>query len=353
MSSSVRSSNDSCPTIDEVWKKLPEDTYYRNFYFHNWNKEPLLTNRKILAGFTMLIIIVGTLGNISTFPTLYRFRSLRSSTRIFFFSIAICDVFGMPIHMMYIWYSLQYAENFANYNIFWCSAYVFAAQLLMGISWISLAAVAVERFLLVSAPQKMRMANPKSYAIVVECGCVVLSLMAAMANAGFTISKDCICIFTMSLGLMNVTRVFQIFFYLIVVFQLFFSGTSLWRILAKRNAKVQPGKTATAAASSGTSLQPVMMALTVGLFQSLSMVPYLLHLVKEFILGGRTFLFSAGVDLLYFHGSIVSMTCNFAFNFFIYLIVCRGFRDSFFSYFPCLKKRKTDESVSNTSTTRA
>ncbi|MEL7309824.1 MAG: hypothetical protein AAGK05_19605, partial [Pseudomonadota bacterium] len=99
--------------------------------------------------------------------------------------------------MFYVWYNLQFAKNFANDSHFLCTAYVGLAHWGMMMSWCCLATVAIERFVLVSFPQKMRAVRPKPYAIVGVLLNTFLSWLVGLANFGYAITEDCICAFVL------------------------------------------------------------------------------------------------------------------------------------------------------------
>lgn len=331
------SSASSCPPPANVSAALPPTVSFRYFFFPNWDQPPLLQFRKALAVLAFLLLVVGFIGNILTFFTLWRYQSLRISTRIFFFGIACGDLLGMPLHMFYVWYHLQFAKNFANDSNLLCTAYVGLAHWGMTMSWCCLATVAVERFLLVWLPQKMRGAKPKRYAVAGLLLNLFLSGLVGLANFGYAITEDCICVFVLPNILNQIRNAYLHLLYTVVAGQVIFSGLALKRILGRRNLSVRPQSEEENKAFL-RKLSPVKMSLAVGLSQCVSILPYALFLIKDLALGYNKFLISAGTDLLLYDVALIFLTANFGANFFIYCLVSHGFKTSFFSLF----RRKRD-----------
>lgn len=336
--------NTSCPSYENLSKSLPPQAVYEEFHFPDWDKAPLLQLRIFMSIFTMSLTIIGSIANILTLLTLWRYRSLRVSTRMFFSFMAITDAACFPQYGIKFWHVFYYARNYIHDYEYLCSFQFCLMTILTCSSWSCLAVVAIERFLLVYIPQKMRRVNPKKYAVAMLIAVCCLSFFAAARHLGYGISKDCICVYHWPMILIRVTQSFFYLLYIFVIGQVFFSAFSLRRILTKRRIAVEPGKSGESRSQS--TMTPVIMTFAVGVFQFLASLPFILWLSKEFILGQNNPLFSKGVDIFIKKTINFIMLTNFGSNFFIYFFSSRSFRASFLSYLPIRKRVEEENSVS-------
>lgn len=315
------------------------------FYYPDWNLTPLFQLRMMMSGITMVLLIVGTVGNVLTIMTLVRYRSLKFSTRILFFVMAVADVAAYSLSMVAIWYTFQYADNFLHYSTFVCAGVQVFRMFMLAISWISLAAVAIERFLMVSFPQRMRTANAKFYSVIMLLIILFFSALWTIQMFFFKVGDLCVCTYYGPISIAIFINYYSYALYFLVLGQIFFSAFSLRRILRKRNMAVQPGKTAS---SAGGTKSPIMMTFAVGSFQFACTLPMMMWYMKVIFLNRKTNLISVGADLFVENVLISISSMNFGSNFFLYLATCRGFRVSFLSYLPIKRREETDLSVSNT-----
>lgn len=235
-----------------------------------------------------------------------------------------------------MWYTFQFAADMTKAAGFLCSVYHFISNWAMVTSYMSLAAIAVERCLLVAFPQKMRTSNPKLYGAIVIVILVFISLGGTFTNLGYVITEDCVCLFVWPPFFMKLRYYCLYMIYTIVVGNIFISVFALWRILSKQTSKVKSSESSDAMAA-------VKMALAVGLFQMLCIMPYILYNVKVMIMGLSNYLISEGSDQLIQNICLMILTLNFGANFYIYMIVCRGFRESFQTFLPKRRNRKVED----------
>lgn len=305
------------------------DAFFRH-YFPDWDTQPLLRIRQVLAFIALSVLVLGTVANTATLPTLWRYRGLRFSTKLFFCGIAIGDFIGMPLNMTIVWYILQYAHNFLNDVVILCRTYLFVTQTFLGLSLFSFAAVATERLLMVIVPNKMRSANVKRYTAVVMACLAGLALLSSIFNLSYDIGDNCLCSFTGPVELLIFNYYMMNSLIIFVICQVLVTGIALYRIIKKRQVVINNEDSINDTnCPKNASLTPFKMAMAAGIFQSACLLPYVLLLVRYLVLPPGQFLISEGADLLLYIAATLSLSINFAGNFFVYILVSRGFRRSF------------------------
>lgn len=337
--------NGQCPPYRNVSAALPAKAFYEDFYFPGWDMAPLRPLRAFMSVLAMLLMVAGSAGNLLTLVALWRYRGLRASTRLFFVVIAAADTVCFPMYSSVWWYIFTFARNFFHDSAFLCNVFPSFSLLFMFFSWCSLAAVALERFLLVSMPQKMRATNAKKYGVVNIAVVAVVSFIGSARYWGYAIDDNCICIYGWPPLFLEIIQSFMYVVYVLVMGQIFFSAFALRQVLKKRQRAVQPGKSGER--STGT-MTPVIMIFAVGSFQFVTTLPLLVWLALEFIFGHEKTLLTKGVDAFIKNTVYVAMSLTFGSNFYIYMLSSRGFRTAFFSYLPMKRRIEVDNSVSFT-----
>lgn len=319
--------NETCVPLANVTKDFVRPWLYRP-HFKDWDKSPLLEIRLFFSKFLLIFLFVGCFGNIATLQTLRHYHKLRKSTRLFFFGIAIGDLFGVPLETMFTFYLLHYGQSFVNISPFLCTFYLFPTQACMITSWLFLAAVSTERFLLVWTPQRMLTVNSSRYGLIVALVLIILSMIGASNFLHYSYDDDiCACVFSSSRIFQAFWALYMCFLFVFVILQIFFSGFALHQLLKQRRSVVNSVNYERPTGS----LSAVKMAIGAGVFRFACVSPHILANFKRFVLKDEKHFFSEGVDLLIDALSLIPLVINNSANFYIYMISSRGFRETFLS----------------------
>lgn len=333
----MRMNNASCK-ID--WNAsalvLLTDPFTRHEY-PQWNTQPLLSARISLSIFCLIILIVGGFCNALTLLTLWRYRSLRHSTRMFFLGTAFGDLFCMPLYISYLWYILHYGSDFLKTVPFLCKTHLMACQFFESISLLNLATVLTERYLLVKYPLKMRVATTqRKYDLkIVMLIIVCISFIMTFYNFGYGIDVSCLCSYNWPWQFLQLGTYFLNAVYFYVMCIAFFSSISVYRALRVRVHTVafqNPEETN----SPYSSLVPLKMSIVVAVIQCFSAIPQFILSSLYFTSDPDDFLVSEGADFLIYISALMLLGANYGVHFFIYCGTCRGFRENCRSFFVSL-----------------
>lgn len=105
--------------------------------------------------FGMLIIVLGTVGNILSLVTVTFYRSLRASTRLLFFFLAVVDLGAIYSAGVRYWQLAVFKYDVRDENAIACRVHTFVVYMAFSMSHWTLCLIATERFCLTVIPLKV------------------------------------------------------------------------------------------------------------------------------------------------------------------------------------------------------
>lgn len=324
--------NDSCPSTFHLffgWSSSKSLT--------EWNRSPILKMRKTASILFITLFIVGNLGNLATFVTLVRYHTLRFSTRLFFFGVAIGDLVGFFVGFLPIWYTLQSGKSLIDNSKFLCFIYLPVVRFCLGLSSCNISAVIWERFLMIKFTEKMLTMNHKRYSPVVATAAVLIASIVAAPNVGYGIHENCSCVYQGPAFFENLS----IYFLFLNSFGIMITATSTAIMIycAMKKRYMIENLRRVSSSEGSNALVIYKMAICVCFCKSITLIPSIIITCLKIFSHHDDPLITEGADALLFNFMRGLILLNFGTNFFNYILVGRGFRKAFLDALPCRKTK--------------
>lgn len=287
--------------------------------------------------FGMIVIVFGTVGNLLTLITVVFYHSLRVSTRLMFFCLALSDSCAIFSAAIRYWQAAALKHDLRNDNAFACQVHTFAVYMAFSMSNWLLCLIATERFCLTVIPLKsVGFKNLKVIIVLI----VALTALSALKNGPLLgrSYRDGKCLAVFAIDIHVFTWLDMVFGNAIPYAYLIAITTAIVLKIYFQRKKVKPVGDNNRAIQSGQKennriLSATLMLLGVSIYQ--------------FVVGTPGFLFNALMDtnmLTHMNPVITSAiyrillvfsASNNAVNFYLYMLTTRGFRRAFVML--CLK----------------
>ena len=211
---------------------------FRNFTT-SWKQSPFVNARRVMSVLIIFFVTLGCIGNVLCLLTTIRWEIKRFSTKFFFCIIAVCDLFSFPVNMAYVWTLFTYNIIPENHSQIVCKAFRFTINHLSMTSWWALMFVSIERFLLVVAPNRMRVVSQKIIFLSVIAFLALEVLLISILSVFLDFRLDgCVCVFYGSQWRYLVFMLLGILTNLIMPIQAIVSSAILIYVLWRKSQRV-------------------------------------------------------------------------------------------------------------------
>lgn len=293
----------------------------------SWKQPPYVTIRLFISVILMIFLVAGTISNVLCFFTMLCLRNIRFSTRFLFCSMALCDIIHFPFNMLYVWSIFAFNIIPEDRFEFVCRIFRFFSYTLTITGWWVLMIISIERFLMVFAPQRMRIDFPKKVAPICVFTVLIIWMFISSVYFDFHII-GCKCVFAGSQRRYFVFAIMLVISYVVIIGHAILSSFVLYRVLSRRARRVVGQNQVD---SERLHLTPFKISTGVGVVQLFCMLPFFVIYI-EGITGKLAHLEGGFLGIISWSAYALFMS-NFGSNFFVCYFMSNAFRRTFKNIF--------------------